>query len=100
MDLILKNIAEMVTNAGHGSQAVRGKAMQEIGLQHNWAVAIQEGRIVRVGPEADILRLQTDRTEIIDLERKLLLPGFVDPHTHLVYAGNRAHEWTLKQQKE
>lgn len=98
MDLILKNIAEMVTNAGHGSQAVRGKAMQQIGLQQNWAIGIQEGRIVQVGPEAEILKMQTLQTEIIDLEGKLLLPGFVDPHTHLVYAGNRAHEWTLKQQ--
>jgi imidazolonepropionase len=98
MDLILKNIGEMVTNAGHGFEPVRGKALQEIGLQHHWAVAIKDGCIAQVGPEEEILILQTNQTEVIDLEGMLLLPGFVDPHTHLVYAGNRAHEWTLKQQ--
>lgn len=98
MDLILKNIAEMVTNAGHGPEAVRGKAMQEIGLQRQWAVAVKDGRIAKVGPEEEILTHQTAQTEIVDLSGKLLLPGFVDPHTHLVYAGNRAHEWALKQQ--
>jgi len=98
MDLILKNISEMVTNAGHGVEPVCGKAMQEIGLQRQWAVAIKDGRIAQVGPEEEILKLQTNHTEVIDLEGMLLLPGFVDPHTHLVYAGNRAHEWTLKQQ--
>ena len=98
MDLILKNIAEMVTNAGHGPEAVRGKAMQEIGLQRQWAVAVKDGRIAKVGPEEEILAYQTTQTEIVDLSGKLLLPGFVDPHTHLVYAGNRAHEWALKQQ--
>ena len=98
MDLILKNIAEMVTNAGHGPAAVRGKAMREIGLQRQWAVAVKDGRIAKVGPEEEILAYQTTQTEIVDLSGKLLLPWFVDAHTHLVYAGNRAHEWALKQQ--
>jgi predicted amidohydrolase YtcJ len=65
----------MVTNAGHGPEAVCGKAMQEIGLQRQWAVAVKDGRIAKVGPEEEVLTYQTTQTEIVDLSGKLLLPG-------------------------
>lgn len=46
------------------------------------AMAIQDGRIVAVGGDADILRLQTGDTEVIDLEGRVVLPGLIDSHVH------------------
>ena len=98
MDFILTNIKQMVTNLGHGQEPVKGQAMKEVGLKEGWAIRVKDGIIDSVGPEAEILSARDENTEIVDLQGKLLLPGFVEPHTHLVYAGDRAHEWALKQQ--
>ena len=46
------------------------------------AVAVKDGRIVAVGPEAEVLEMAGDSTERIDLEGKTMLPGFVDSHGH------------------
>ena len=56
------------------------------------AIAISKGKILAVGSNDDILALQTDSTQVIDLEGRAVIPGFVDPHTHLF---NDAHHWDL-----
>lgn len=48
------------------------------------ALAVREGVIVAVGSESEVLALQGPDTEIIDLEGRALMPGFVDPHTHIL----------------
>ena len=98
MDLILTNIGSLVTNAGHGKKPVPGPHMGEIGLIHQGAVSVKEGKIMEVGSEKAVMQCATSTTKVVDMQGKLVLPGFVDPHTHLVYAGHRAHEWSLKQQ--
>jgi predicted amidohydrolase YtcJ len=50
------------------------------------AIAVAEGRIVAVGPEAEIMALATDATEIVELEGATLLPGFIDSHGHFMNA--------------
>jgi imidazolonepropionase len=69
--------------------------MRDAGPIENGAVAIDNGRIVGVGRSAEISDNFT-ASEIIDAEGKILLPGFVDPHTHIVYAGDRLDEFELK----
>ena len=54
------------------------------------AVAERAGRIVAVGPAADVLRLRGPQTEVIDLAGRALLPGFIDPHGHIVMGGLQA----------
>jgi hypothetical protein len=54
------------------------------------AVAERGGRIVAVGPVADVLRLRGPQTQLIDLAGRTLLPGFVDPHGHIVFGGLQA----------
>ncbi|HZW48768.1 MAG TPA: imidazolonepropionase [Bacillota bacterium] len=98
MDIILRNIGTLVTCAGHGSEPVKREALQDAGVQSGMAVAIKDGLIVEVGSEKTILELADAETKIVDAEGCLVMPGFVDPHTHLVYAGDRAHEWALKLQ--
>ena len=53
-------------------------------------------RIVYAGPEAELPAAATAGAEIIDCEGRWITPGLIDCHTHLVHAGNRAHEFELR----
>ena len=64
------------------------------GLIEDAVVAIRDGHIDRVGPAAD--RVDDPAAERVDLQGRLVTPGLIDCHTHLVYAGNRAEEWALR----
>ena len=54
------------------------------------AVAVRAGRVVAVGRRADVMKLRGARTELIDLKGRTLLPGFVDPHGHMMVGGLQA----------
>ena len=64
------------------------------GLIENAAVAIRDGHIAWVGIAADCA--DDSFEERVDLGGRLVTPGLIDCHTHLVYAGNRAEEWALR----
>jgi imidazolonepropionase len=71
-------------------------ALPGLGLVERGAVLAEGGRIVYAGAEADLpAALRTD-AETVDVEGRLITPGLIDCHTHLVYAGNRAHEFELR----
>jgi imidazolonepropionase len=65
--------------------------MRNLGIMKNGSIAIQDGRIVDVGRN---LRYKAET--VIDASGKLVMPGFVDPHTHVVFAGSREFELDLK----
>jgi imidazolonepropionase len=67
-----------------------------LGIIENGALAAVDGRIAYVGPEAEIPSTLRNTAEIIDCEARWITPGLIDCHTHLVYAGNRAHEFELR----
>ncbi len=69
--------------------------MLDVGLIENGAVAIAEGKIVAVGTTPEIVRYHS-ADKMIDAEGRVVCPGFVDPHTHIVYAGDRLDEFELK----
>lgn len=94
IDLIIHNAAQLITCASPGGPK-RGKAMAEVGLIPEGAVAVEAGKIVAVGPSVDLLADFTAR-ETIDAGGKVVCPGFVDPHTHVVYAGDRVNEFELR----
>ena len=80
-DLLIKNLASLATNRGKGPRG--GKSMGEIlEITHPW-VLVRDGKIHRIGGEE--LEKEAVDAQIIDGEGKTLLPGFVDPHTHLVF---------------
>jgi imidazolonepropionase len=79
--------ARLATMAGSGPNG-------GLGLIEDGIVATEGGRIVYVGPRAGAPRL--DPAETIRCEGRWITPGFVDCHTHLVYGGNRAHEFELR----
>jgi len=82
----------MVTLAGPARPRV-GTEMRELGLLHDAALLAENGRIELVGSYADLGRRIDRDTNVIDAAGRLVTPGFVDAHTHLVFAGNRAAEF-------
>ncbi len=95
VDLLIHNAAQLVTCAGPGGGPKRGAAMTEVGLIPDGAIAIAEGQIVAVGPSAD-LRAGVTARQTLDAAGKVICPGLVDPHTHVVYAGDRVNEFELR----
>jgi imidazolonepropionase len=67
-----------------------------LGLIADGLVACRDGLIVHAGPTRDAPALTA--TEDIDCQGRLITPGLIDCHTHLVYAGNRAHEFEQRLQ--
>jgi imidazolonepropionase len=97
-DLLLYNASELVTLAGPSRGPRRGEEMQELGLVRGGAVAVAGGRIAAAGPleeVSDAVQLGP-RTRRLDARGRLVTPGLVDAHTHLVYAGSREEEFVLK----
>jgi imidazolonepropionase len=91
-DLLIHNTSEVHTCAGPAPR--RGAAQADSGVLTNSVVASLDGTIVYVGPEDGWQRAVslTDAAMTIDAGRGSLVPGFVDPHTHVVYAGDRREE--------
>jgi imidazolonepropionase len=77
----------------------RGNSLSKIGLRKDGAVLVRQGRIVAVGPRAQVeRRAEAKNAEKIDVGGRVVLPGFVDSHTHLIHAASRAEEYELKIQ--
>jgi imidazolonepropionase len=94
VDLLIHSAAQLcVIPAPEGPQ--RGKALGDLGLIANGAVAIRDGRIVATGPTAE-LRQRYQPAASLDATGRCVLPGFVDPHTHLSWIGDRAAEFELR----
>jgi imidazolonepropionase len=91
-DLIVRNIGALATL--RGPRPRQGADLRDLGLLAKAAVAAKRGRIVFVGPEADLGRSIAPVKDVveIDVEGAAVVPGFVDAHTHLAYAGDRDDE--------
>ncbi|MGQ3281210.1 MAG: imidazolonepropionase, partial [Shinella sp.] len=71
------------------------ESLPGLGIVENGAIAVRDGRIAFAGPEAD-LPAEFSAAETIDCEGRWITPGLIDCHTHLVHAGDRAHEFELR----
>ena len=96
IDLLIYGATQLVTCYSPGGPK-RGAAMADIGLIHNGAVAVHEGRILAAG-DSEGLRERYRGRENFDATGKAVCPGFVDPHTHVVYAGDRVGEFEQRIQ--
>lgn len=95
--LIIKNASELVTCKGNAPK--RGKEMSDIGMIKNGAIVVEDGIIVAVGTTDEILsKYDESNYQIIDASNKAVLPGFIDSHTHFIFGGYRADEfsWRLR----
>jgi imidazolonepropionase len=101
-NLIVKNAAQLVTCSGF--KAKQGKEMSDLKVVEHGALVIEAGRIKALGKTDDVLagidenHAREKGFDIIDAAGKAVLPGFVDSHTHLVFGGHRAEEfsWRLR----
>jgi imidazolonepropionase len=91
VDLLVHNAAQVVTCASPGGP-LRGSVMREVGVIPHGAVAVKAGRIVAVGASDEVRRAYEAASEI-DASGHVVCPGFVDPHTHVAYAGDRIDEF-------
>lgn len=95
--LIIKNASELVTCRGKAPK--HGKEMSDIGLIKDGAIVVENGIIRDVGNTNDILSKYDEKEyDIIDASNKAVLPGFIDSHTHFIFGGYRADEfsWRLR----
>lgn len=86
------NIGQLVTLAGPARPRV-GRELAQLTLLRDAAMIIQKGRIEAVGTYRDLLPVIPRFAHVIDAAGRCVTPGFVDAHTHLVFAGNRAAEF-------
>jgi imidazolonepropionase len=86
------NIGQLVTLAGAARPRVGGE-LRELGLIRDAALLIEDGRIEAAGSSAELRGKIPAGAVVIDAEGRCVTPGFVDAHTHLVFAGNRAAEF-------
>ena len=93
-DLIVYNCSQLVTCAAAGMPK-KGAAMRDLGIIENGAVAITGGKIIAAGT-SDFILSKFQAKNVVNAENKVCAPGFVECHTHIVYAGNRLDEFELK----
>jgi imidazolonepropionase len=92
VDLLIHSAGQLCVVPAHDGGPQRGMALGDLGLIANGAVAARDGRVMAVGPSAKLRARFQAKTEI-DAGGRCVLPGFVDPHTHLPWAGDRAGEF-------
>jgi imidazolonepropionase len=93
-DLIISNIGQLVTCASAGKPS-RGPSMRTVGIIEDGAIAVADGKFAGVGTLAEIER-DFESREVVDADGGAVCPGFVDPHTHIVFAGDRLDEFESK----
>lgn len=95
-DLLVRSAAELLAmDAGPAAGPLRGEHLREPGIVADGAAAVTAGRIVAAG-SSDELRDRFAAREEIDASGRVVMPGFVDPHTHLVFGRTREDEFEMR----
>ena len=87
-DIVIENAAQLLT--------CRPDASDHIGLVSMGSVAVSNGKITAVGSKADVAHLIGKETKVLDAAGKVVMPGFVDCHTHVVFGGTRVEEYCAR----
>lgn len=91
-DWLITGCSQLLTLQGPVPR--RGKALAELGIIRDGALLVRGERIEAIGPQRRIERLrEAGRAKKIDLGGRVVLPGFVDAHTHLIFPASRASEY-------
>lgn len=95
-ELILVN-GRVATLAGYSEKPQRGIDLGRLGLIDNGAVAVAKGRIMAVGPLEEVSsQVDFSGAKVIDTGGRLVTPGLIDPHTHVVHFGSREREYGMR----
>jgi len=97
-DLVIIHANELITmNTAFGAPR-KGEGMSELAIFYDGAIAIKDDRIIFVGSTDELMSKFSfgEITRKIDASNKLVTPGFVDPHTHIIFDGTRENELSMK----
>ena len=96
VDILVRNASEFLTcKPKNPKKPKMGKDLADLKIINNGAVAIKNGKIVFVGKSNDA---NFSAKKVIDAKGKVVMPGFVDCHTHAIFAGSRENEFLKKLQ--
>jgi imidazolonepropionase len=90
--LAVVNCGQLVTLAGPARPRIR-QELRELSIIQNGAMLIRDGAIEQAGPHAVVTSQLPPDCEVVDAGNRVVLPGFVDAHTHPVFAGTRVDEF-------
>ncbi len=93
--VFVTNCSQLVTLAGPQRPRI-GTELRDLQIVNDGAMLVQNGYIAAVGPRQQIEPLAATSAETVDAGGRVVMPGFVDAHTHLVFAGNRADEFEMR----
>ena len=96
--LAVLHASQLVTLSGPKRPRV-GTELSELGIIRDGGMLIRDGKIERVGPSDEIEKNVGD-AEVVDAGGRVVMPGFVDAHTHLVFAGNRLDDFERRARGE
>ncbi|MBM6616272.1 imidazolonepropionase [Bacillus suaedaesalsae] len=97
--IFIRNASQLVTLSGSSDSPRTGKQMGELNIIENGSVWVENGLIAMVGTHEEVLQAYESRlheARIVDATGKLVTPGLVDPHTHLVHSGTRENEFNMR----
>ncbi|NHJ25593.1 MAG: imidazolonepropionase [Candidatus Lokiarchaeota archaeon] len=97
-DIIIVNANQVITMESNYGVPRIGENMSKLGILFDAAVAIQDDKIVFIGKYSDIHTKCSisETTRIIDASNQIVMPGFIDPHTHIIFDGTREDELEMK----
>jgi imidazolonepropionase len=97
--IFIENAEQLITLKGHSEQPAIFEKMSSLSVIENGAILIEKGVITAVGTTEELRQGYSSKigeAECIDASGKIVLPGFVDPHTHIVYKGSRENEFNMR----
>ena len=96
MNLLIKNIKQLVTVHSGGKPCKLGDEMRELGIIEHATILIENGCFKWIGRNEEFTQTISENIDIIDASDLVGLPGFVDSHTHLLFAGTREDEFAMR----
>jgi imidazolonepropionase len=96
VNLYIRNIGQLVTVSAHGAGRKSGAGMNDLGVLTDAAVVCRDGRVTWAGSMQDPDLPDPGDIPVVDVEGRVVLPGFVDSHTHMVFAGSREEEFAQR----
>jgi imidazolonepropionase len=95
VDLLIVNANELVTLAGDSQRPRVGKQMRELGIIRDGSLAVRDDHIVAIGKTCEVTkRFRSDN--VLSTNGRTVLPGLIDAHSHLIFAGSREDEFQMR----